>query len=153
MALSAGRVGVSPRDVDNQGHVSAGSKVKPVDKTADMTQPVGMDSTGKLFTAPAAAGHTYSTTEQEVGKWVDNKPIYELTVPLTGNLSADLSDLKIDTIIKLDCPGETSPIKYTLDSVSGTVSRALYYSTSTHKIHVDGSATVSYAIIQYTKTS
>lgn len=29
--------------------------------------------------------HTYSTTEQVVGKWIDGKPIYEITV--SGNLS------------------------------------------------------------------
>lgn len=153
MALSAGRVGVNPRDVDSQGHVQAGSKIKPVTKTADMTQPVGVDSSGKLFTAPANALHEYSTTEKEVGKWVDGKKIYEIVVPMTNNLSSDLSDLNIDTIIKLDAPGEYSPIKFTMDSVSGTVQRALYYSTSTKKVHADGSTSVSYAIIQYTKTT
>ena len=53
MALSAGRVGVNPRDVDNQGHVKKGAELKPVEKTAAMTQPVGADTDGKLFTAPS----------------------------------------------------------------------------------------------------
>lgn len=163
MALRAGRVGVAPDQVNQQGKVKGADiaiatpdkagTVKPVAKTSGMTQAVGIDSAGKLYTEPAVTLHEYSTTEKIVGKWIDNKSIYEITVPLTTNLSADLSDLKIETIIKLDCPGETSPIKYSLNAVSGTNSRAMYYSTSDNKIHVDGSATVAYAIIQYTKAT
>ena len=163
MALRAGREGVASSQVDGNGKIKGldipiatptkAGTVKPVAKTAAMTQDVGVDSNGKLYTAPSVTLHTYKTTEQEVGKWVDNKTIYEITVPMTSNLSADLSELNIDTIVKLDCPGDYSPIKFTMDSVSGTVSRALYYSTSDNKVHADGSANVAYCIIQYTKTS
>lgn len=52
MALKAGRVGVNPRDVDAQGHVQTESDINPVAKTDAMTQPVGMDSEGKLFSLP-----------------------------------------------------------------------------------------------------
>lgn len=163
MALAAGRVGVNPKDVDNQGNVKGANVpiatqdkaglVKPVTKIPEMTQQVGVDSAGRLFTVPSSTLHEYSTTEKMVGLWIDGKTIYEIVVPMTTNLSADLSALNIGTIIKLDAPGEYSPIKFTMDSVSGTVQRALYYSTSDKKIHADGSTNVSYAIIQYTKTT
>ena len=61
MSLKAGRVGVSPDQVNQQGKVKGvnipiatpdkAGLVKPVSKTAGMTQGVGVDENGKLFTA------------------------------------------------------------------------------------------------------
>ena len=66
MALKAGRVGVYPQDLDKEGHIKQNSTyelpiagadtlggVKPVAKTSGMTQDVGVDSGGKLYTTPS----------------------------------------------------------------------------------------------------
>lgn len=34
----------------------SGQNVNPVDKTPDMTQPVGVDENGRLYTAPSGGG-------------------------------------------------------------------------------------------------
>lgn len=63
MALRAGRVGVAPDQVNQQGKVKGADiaiarpdkagLVKPVAKTASMTKDVGIDLSGKLFTEPS----------------------------------------------------------------------------------------------------
>ena len=71
MALKAGRVGVYPSDLDKEGHIkqnevdpyvlpvanaSTLGGVKPVAKTSDMTQDVGVDAEGKLYVEEASGG-------------------------------------------------------------------------------------------------
>ena len=67
MAMKAGRVGVAPTEVTPSGKIKDTSTpyelpvatsstlggVKPVAKTEDMTQDVGVDSSGKLYVEPA----------------------------------------------------------------------------------------------------
>ena len=56
-----------------------------------------------------AYSHTYSTTEQVVGTWIDGKPIYEVTfTQVTQNIAsgsmvelADLSSLAIDSVVSI----------------------------------------------------
>lgn len=162
MALEAGRKGVASNQVDSLGKIkgidipiatsSKAGLVKPVTKTAGMTQDVGIDSSGKLYTEPGAAVHEYKTTDQIVGKWIDNSDVYEIVLQIGSNgLSDDLSDLNIKEIIEMFGPGSTSPIVYDVACVSGTVSRAVYYSTSDKKIHCDGTQTVPYVIMKYIK--
>ena len=75
MALKAGRVGVYPQDLDSTGHIrnqdppepyvlpvasaSALGGVKPVAKTSDMTQDVGVSEDGELFTIPSSGTEIY----------------------------------------------------------------------------------------------
>lgn len=101
MALCAGRVGVNPRDVDNQGHVKGqdvsiatptkAGVVKPVAQTAGMIQPVGSDSSGRLYTLPGK-----STT---VTKLLDSTtPTNGTDFPLSGKIS-DYDFLYIESLI------------------------------------------------------
>ena len=48
-------------------------------------------------TPSGSSGHNYSTTEQVVGTWIDGKPIYEKTMPITETLS-----LLADTWVKTE---------------------------------------------------
>lgn len=75
MALKAGRVGVYPQDLDSTGHIrqseapdpytlpiaseSVLGGVKPVNKTNDMTQNVGVNAEGELFTIPSNGTEIY----------------------------------------------------------------------------------------------
>jgi len=48
-------------------------------------------------------GETYSTEETVIGTWIDGKPIYRKVYNITGsNLTQDVTDLHIDTLVKLD---------------------------------------------------
>lgn len=52
------------------------------------------NSTSKWVNANESGsfGHTYSTTEQVVGTWIDGKPIYEISIPFTisGTVSGNI---------------------------------------------------------------
>jgi hypothetical protein len=58
--------------------------------------------------------HTYSTTEQVIGTWIDGKPIYEISFILTSpsyNTSTnvvDVTNFHIDTLISLEGTINTS---------------------------------------------
>ena len=67
------------------------------------------DATSKWVNAnQSATGHTYSTTEQVVGTWIDNKPIYErvfefnqvLDLPSNTWTDTSISNSGINRIIK-----------------------------------------------------
>ena len=50
---------------------------------------------GKMRTSESGGGgssHTYSTTEQVVGTWVDGKPIYEITIELPSYVTISNTD-------------------------------------------------------------
>lgn len=132
MALRAGRVGVAPDQVNEQGKIIGGGSPGP-------TPP---QPTGK---------HVYSTTPQVVGKWIDGKDIYEVVVPLTQNVGA-VPDI-VDTLIYLDGIGGTdSGNLWTVNGVSGLGSRAIYYRIADHSIVFGVTGwTCDYGIIQYTK--
>ena len=79
MALRAGREGVAASQVDYQGRIkglnipiarpSQAGLVKPVAKTSGMTQDVGVDLSGKLYTAPSEVRPVAKTSSmtQDVG--------------------------------------------------------------------------------------
>lgn len=50
--------------------------------------------------------HHYSETEQEIGVWLDGKPLYEITIvdnfPSLNGYNIDISELHIDTLIRFD---------------------------------------------------
>lgn len=52
----------------------------------------------------------YSEEEREVGVWIDDKPLYQKTIPITKTSTAtlvDISSLDIDTLV--DCTGVEYP--------------------------------------------
>ena len=48
----------------------------------------------------------YSTSEQRIGKWLDGKPLYQISVPFSTNAnqitSVDISGLNIDTPVNME---------------------------------------------------
>lgn len=62
-----------PTDVDVTQIVSTGTKIATI--TVDN---VPTD----LYAPAGSASHIYSTTEQVIGKWIDNKDLYEVTVSM-----------------------------------------------------------------------
>ena len=98
MALKAGREGVASSQVDYQGRIrgldipiatpSKAGTVKPVVKTEGMTQDVGIDSSGKLYTAPSEVRPVGKTTSMTQDVGVDSTGKL-FTVPST-NISVDL---------------------------------------------------------------
>jgi hypothetical protein len=54
--------------------------------------------------AVSGGGHTYSTTEQVVGTWIDGSPVYEKTIITNSSVTnadvdVDISNLNVDLII------------------------------------------------------
>lgn len=95
--------------------------VKPVDKTSDMTQEVGVDTDGRLFTTPGSGGSGGSSGSVS---WNDitDKPFYEASklidydwqneyterVTLTNpSISSHLAKVSSDTPTKEDFVGKT----------------------------------------------
>lgn len=82
----------------------------PENATSDMTQVVGVNSDGKLFTSPS--GSTYSTDEVKTGnKWIDGSDIYSKTFTgtVTGNWYNGLSytnknhGITTSKVVKIEC--------------------------------------------------
>lgn len=109
------------------------------------------------------SSHTYSTTEQVVGTWINGKPIYEKTYQLTAPSTAsstniiDTAALNIDLMIKLEgiikvasnttLTGGNSFILWERHSTSDGNKIAAQVSNSSYW----GGA--MYVILQYTKTT
>ena len=107
------------------------------------------------------SGHTYSTTEQVVGTWIDGKPIYEKTYSITAPSVVDTStdvinvaSLNVDNI-----PTLVGNIKVSNNIThTGGGSFVLFYRKSTNTIScsISNSAYLSGALtitMQYTKTT
>ena len=65
--------------------------------SADVMQSGDMDDviTPLPSVAPKKEGIKYSTTEQVIGEWIDSKPLYQIVIPL----SSDISSGKIATVL------------------------------------------------------
>lgn len=116
-------------------------------------------------------GHTYSTTEQVIGTWIDGKPLYEKTVTFgtvpagSVNYLIDFTILTVDNLINIDCIAYSSNSYFRLP-VPLLQSEALFaewginmqaFDKSTGKLRIDtgSSRTLSggYVTIKYTKTT
>ena len=56
--------------------------------------------------AVAGGGHTYSTTEQVVGTWIDGSPVYEKTIITNSSVTnedvdVDISSLNVDLMVSI----------------------------------------------------
>ena len=123
-----------------------------------------------------SSNSNYSTEEQVVGTWVDNKPIYRKCIdctnsPITTNgvskeIKIDISDLEIDTIISNYCILKSNTynriIPYTSvsmgsSSVTPSEISTIFYSKSDKLLKIRYTVTDNFnsilAVIEYTKTT
>ena len=77
---------------DGTWQSGGGGSTVSVDQVVTSGTEIGGVTIDGVRTALFAPKHKYSTTEQVVGKWIDGKPLYELTVNL-GALSAATTNL------------------------------------------------------------
>lgn len=100
-------------------------------------------------------GHDYSTTEQVVGTWIDGKPIYEKSYPITNaNISTGWNILinnvsDIDTFVSGECALSGSSYGYSWEASyhhNGDI--AIY-----NFLGGDIPSANGYVTIQYTKSS
>lgn len=117
---------------------------------------------GSLY-APSGGGgggsHTYSTTEQIVGTWIDGSDVYEKTISISNVSLSSGSYETVDTITGLDtiisCNGYVveGNLKYTLNDITLRVvqdgTSVKLYSPSGTTWAISSGAT----IIRYTKAS
>ena len=98
--------------------------------------------------------HTYSTTEQVVGQWIDGKPIYEITLETTST-SINVSSLNIDRLLYTNAIGsDTSPygsIRWIVNSIGGHADRLMYLNGNT--LIRAGSFYTFAIVLRYTKTT
>ncbi len=108
--------------------------------------------------------NTYSTSEQRIGTWINNKPLYRKVFTFTTPSNDDdyiiNTGLSMDKIIKVyggiaGASGGVTPIPYAI--WFGTTPYYTTFRVSANKIYYKGSSaygnTSAYAIIEYTKTT
>ena len=110
-----------------------------------------------------SSDHTYSTTEQVVGTWIDGKPIYEKTVDLgylanSGTVYVNHNISNIKAVVSLKGIAQTgNGVNIPLPFVSTTSSNCVQLSSNTTQIFTitgsDRSGFYAYAIIQYLKST
>ena len=110
---------------------------------------------------------TYSTTEKVVGKWIDRKPLYEITLTGTktaaGDLIIDVSSLNIENFFFVGGSLKSNAgIGYELSrsEPNGVWTRAQinddltsFHFTSVENLGIDYVTGVVTAILRYTKTT
>ena len=112
------------------------------------------------------SGHTYSTTEQVIGTWIDGKPLYEKTIlceiPSGGTRNTNHNITSLGTIVNIAAVAigtEYRPIPFTYAT---TVSNSAWYAGITvddTKIFIEagssfgGGHSSAYVTLQYTKTT
>lgn len=107
--------------------------------------------------------HTYSNSEQRVGTWINNKPIYEITLSqnFTGtDVSINLTSYNIDMLVDVRARGvqPSSNNIIMMNFYSADYDKSLwYYRPSDHTLQVrfgrDYGKGQYYITLQYTKTT
>ena len=111
------------------------------------------------------AGHTYSTSEQVVGKWIDNSLVYETTVHIAAlpSVTEQFVDFphsiaNIDKIVGISgvllfANGTVSPIPYVVAGLmSGQIGVTANTTNVSVMVGVDRSNVEAYVVLRYTKT-
>ena len=98
--------------------------------------------------------HTYSTTEQEVGTWIDGSTIYEKTIILQSGVNLTRGSWTSVSAVTLSGNEDTFiSTKALLPSHKAWMSFAGKNDSGTFKIFSETAFTIQGVIIQYTKTS
>ena len=102
-------------------------------------------------------GHTYSTTEQVIGTWVNGKPVYERTIYDNGNSvrgNINIASWNLDTLIwtfALDSDGAGNTFNLACALPGATVE--IHVTSNKQTLAVNGRGTVPFVVVQYTKTT
>lgn len=110
--------------------------------------------------------HTYSTTEQKVGTWINSKPIYRKVISqnityYTGDINIDLNTANIelftDARVLVDTDSFTS-VTHSQPSTNFYIRNFVFRksannNTVTVSTNIEGLSGTIYVIIEYTKTT
>lgn len=162
-------------DVSGGGGSSSLAGLTDVDLTTPTSgQVLTYDSTSqKWINANSSGGGlvVYSLTEQVIGKWVDNKPLYSrtlyltnITVPANGSVDITLADYVPDIKITPDYKVVAFPTASSSGYVLPSVLFGTYFNYSWGASLGDGVVTITrsaasavtadyYITVQYTKTT
>ena len=116
-------------------------------------------SSGGVYTAlQGVSPIDYSTTEQNTGrKWIDGKPIYQISTLASGSELFDANALNIDKLLKVEALGSDdsgyTSNKWTIEGTSASMNRIIYWDVFSEKIIYTGSFPLYAATIWYTKTT
>lgn len=109
---------------------------------------------------------TYSTTEQEVGTWINSKPIYRKVISqsitnFSGDININLNtsniELFTDARVLVDTSAFTS-VTYSQPSTSFYIRNFVFRKTANNNTvtvssNIEGLSGTIYVIIEYTKTT
>lgn len=105
----------------------------------------------------------YSTTEKQIGNWINNKPLYQITLTGTKVYGSDLElsiPENIDNIISIEgAIKTTSGITYNLDRTEGDSYTRLEIATRTSRLTYKSSGASTYfngdvfVTLKYTKST
>lgn len=135
------------------------------EQTGD-SNPIAVSSMATQISSIVGGGHTYSTTEQEVGTWIDGSPVYEKVVDIgslpnntTKNVAHNISNLGLiisADFVASDTSGQYIQMPFTAAQSNYINYQVSVYLTSTNIVIEAGSnrsGYSGYAILRYTKTS
>ena len=158
------------RTTDQGGGGGSTVSITPTLQSGTKIADFEIDDVPGVLYAPSGgggSGHTYSTTEQVVGTWIDGKPVYEKVVVKTNHQlvsgSNDISlgvqnmETLIDSTIHVSNSAHTNvrrvsqyektgndQLGYMISLSSGTLTIYAYATWSTPNIYI---------IVRYTKTT
>lgn len=114
------------------------------------------------------SGHTYSTTEQVIGTWIDGKPLYEKTLQNTmpivtqegtyASKAVSCAELNVETVVDITARLDQNPHWCVLPYISNSNNMSKAYYNEDYGIFLWSSMTVHsgkdvYITLQYTKTT
>lgn len=109
------------------------------------------------YTSSSPSLKKYSTEEQVIGTWIDEKTIYEKIIPCndTYNVPINVSDLNIDYVIKLTgVMINDGKDQYSIPYADKGYYTSIYYDSVNNTVNINRSSSTSmirYVLIQYTK--
>lgn len=119
--------------------------------------PINADNLNNNFNE-CIKNRAYSTEEEVIGKWIDDKPIYRKVIELnvtSTSYNTSVSNLNIDKVIKIDGISQGNP--YTMNYYVSATDNLRVFITSDKKLYVSSGSTYPtipytlYVILEYTK--
>ena len=99
------------------------------------------------------SANTYSTTEQVVGKWINNKPLYRKVVDF-GQLPNATTKIVAHNINNLDFVVNAWAVAKRADTYENSIGLYLSQNNISIQTGIDRSNTnITYVVIEYTKTT